>query len=420
MTARTLTIGLTSVIALTGCVGYQDAIPGTTVLPNVSSQTGSMQSSVSSSAAQTSSAAAASDVPGASSAPAAIPPEGTNTTGLPLTLPPGFSIETFAKDLPGARVIVKDGMGNYWVSQPEQGTVTMLELRGEAVMRQNAVFRNLNKPHGLAVDPERGMTLYIAEEHRVVRAYLYSDGPMETVAELPRGGRHTTRTLQFGRDGRLYVSIGSTCDTCVEVNEEHGSIISMNTDGSDRKIFAMGLRNAVFFTRHPSTQAFWATEMGRDFQGDDIPPEEVNILKDDAHYGWPYCYGDRVRDRTFQLYEDFDCSATEPPHATLPAHIAPLGLAFIPSSWPAEYRDDLLVAEHGSWNSSNKVGYKVVRIPLGADGTVAGPAVDFLGGFLQSGDRVVGRPVDVFFDGADLLITDDKSGSVYRVRPPAS
>ncbi len=396
--------GIVMALLLAGCAGYDGTTPDTTAPP---------ASSDASSAAVSSDPSPA----GPSSEPAVT--DGTNTTGLPLTVPQGFSVEILARGLSGVRAIIKDGMGNFWVSQPGQGTVAVLEMRGDAVTRANPVFRNLNKPHGLAV-ADNGMTLYIAEETRIIKARLYSDANVETIATLPAGGRHTTRALGFGPDGRLSVSIGSTCDACVEKNEEHGTIISMNTDGSDRKIIARGLRNAVFFTKHSGTGDLWATEMGRDFKGDDIPPEEVNIIRDGAHYGWPYCYGDRVRDQSFQLYEDFDCSATVAPHATLPAHIAPLGLAFIPDSWPAEYRGDLLVAEHGSWDSSVKVGYKVVRIPLTANGAAEGPAQDFLSGFLQPGQRVIGRPVDMVFDDERLLITDDQTGSVYRISPPGA
>jgi glucose/arabinose dehydrogenase len=350
----------------------------------------------------------------ASNTTASQPSAAQNTTGLPLSIPDGFSMEILARDLAGARDIAKDGFGNYWVSQPSQGRVTQLEMQDGKLVRQNAIFRDMRGPHGLAINPANGTELYIAEEHRIIRAHLYSDAPIEEVAKLPGTGRHSTRSLEIGSDGRLYVSIGSTCDVCVEDNEEHGSIISMKLDGTDRKIFARGLRNSVFMTKHPSTQEIWATDMGRDRLGDHLPPEEVNIIKE-AHYGWPFCYGDRVRDQSFQPANNFDCAITESPRATLPAHIAPLGLAFIPSSWPADMRGDLLVAAHGSWNSSVPVGYKIFRIPFSADGRQEGPGVDFISGW-HTGSSVLGRPVDVMFDGGDLLVTDDKAGVVYRVQ----
>ncbi len=189
----------------------------------------------------------------------------------------------------------------------------------------------------------------------------------------------------------------------------------MKKDGSDRKIVAKGLRNSVFFTWKGNE--LWATDMGRDQLGDHLPPEEVNIVKQGAHYGWPFCHSDKVRDTSFQPTTQFDCSTTEAPKLTLPAHIAPLGIAFAPAGWPSEYRDDLFVAEHGSWNSTSKVGYKIVRIPLSANGTPEGEPQDFLTGFLQSNGKVIGRPVDLVVDGNSLLITDDNAGKVYRLRP---
>jgi glucose/arabinose dehydrogenase len=343
--------------------------------------------------------------------------ESSNTTGLPLNVPAGFSIETLAKNIPGARVIVKDGFGNYWVSQTEQGTITQLEMKDGKVVSQNAIFRNLNRPHGLAIDPSgEGFTLYIAESDKISRVQLYSDGPMEKIADMPGIGRHYTRTVGFGTDGKLYVSIGSTCDVCMEKDERNGSIMRMNPDGSDIEFVAKGLRNSVFFTWKPGTDELWATDMGRDMLGDELPPEDVNVIEMGKHYGWPYCYGDRVRDTAFQAKDIFDCSATEPPRATLPAHSAPLGLAFIPSSWPAEYRGDLLVAAHGSWNRSVKIGYEVERISLTSSGNPESGVQKFLDGWLQNGS-VLGRPVDLMFDGDALLLTDDKTGSVYRMRP---
>jgi glucose/arabinose dehydrogenase len=337
---------------------------------------------------------------------------------MPLIIPDGFNIETFATGVPGARVIVQDGMGNFWVSRTSAGIVSQLEMGDDGKVKAvHDVFRGLNNPHGLAVDPERGMTLYIAEENKISRAYLYSDGPIETVAALPAAGRHYTRTLGFGPDGKLYVSIGSTCDVCVEKDPEIAAIISMNADGSDRQIVARGLRNSVFFDWNYVTGDLYATDMGRDQLGDDLPPEEVNIIRQGNHYGWPFCYGDRVRDISFQRSTEFDCSETVAPHLTMPAHIAPLGLTFIPEEgWPEEYWYDLLVAQHGSWNSTSKVGYKVVRLPLDAQGNSEGPAVDFVSGWL-SGNTVYGRPVDVMaVPGGTLYITDDKAGVVYGVR----
>lgn len=341
-----------------------------------------------------------------------VPPAqaGQNATDVPFAVPAGYRIETLTDDLPGARVIVRDGFGNYWVSQPSRGTVSQIEMSGSTVVRVNAVLRGLDGPHGLAIDPESGgMTLYVAEERAISRVHLYSDAPVEHVADLPATGQHRTRTLGFGPDGRLYVSAGSTCNVCDERDERIAAIFSMNKDGGDQRVVARGLRNAVFFTWHENGRMY-ATEMGRDLLGDRLPPEEVNVIEEGAHYGWPYCYADRVRDQSFRPEASFDCGTTVAPLVQLPAHIAPLGLAFLPGG-------DLLVAEHGSWNSSVKVGYKIVRIPMDAQGRPNGEPVDFLTGFLD-GNTVHGRPVDVFAeDDGDIFITDDRKGAVYRMRP---
>ena len=197
------------------------------------------------------------------------------------------------------------------------------------------------------------------------------------------------------------------------------------------KIFASGLRNSVFFTWHPKTKKLWATDMGRDFLGDNLPPEEINIVEEGKHYGWPYCYGHQVYDIDFDTskkVEEF-CKTTEPSHIEYQAHSAPLGLAFIPTNvvnpfatanklttsvWPEEYADDLLVAYHGSWNRTEPTGYKIVRMKLDAKGSYEG-AEDFITGWLR--DREVsGRPVDLLFDAdGTLYISDDKAGVIYRV-----
>jgi glucose/arabinose dehydrogenase len=167
----------------------------------------------------------------------------------------------------------------------------------------------------------------------------------------------------------------------------------------------------------------WATEMGRDFLGDELPPDEINIVREDKNYGWPLCYGKRVLDLDFvdeSQAKGVTCANTEPSHIDLPAHVAPLGLAFIPanSNWPEEYWGDLLVAYHGSWNRSTPIGYKVARLKLDESGAYKG-AEDFITGWLTS-EGALGRPVDLKFDAkGNLYISDDKAGVVYRVTPPA-
>ncbi len=358
-------------------------------------------------------------------APAVLPPprdiaEAIKETGMPLTLPAGFSISVFAKDLPGARVMAFDEFGNLWVSQTSEGVVSMLELQGGQVIRQQAVFRDLQRPHGLAFNPQSPGELYIAEEDKVSRVTLYSENSSpHQIAALPRGGGHFTRTIGFGPDGRLYISVGSSCNVCREADPRRATVFSMAPDGNDVREFASGLRNAVFFTWDAGGR-MWATEMGRDLLGDDVPPDEINVLETGRNYGWPLCFGKNVHDDDFDdsVYKQNPCDnrLAAPSSIDVPAHSAPLGLAFVPDGgWPAGYQGNLLVAYHGSWNRSVPTGYKVVRYRLDANGNYLG-VEDFITGWLTEDGRALGRPVDIVFgpDGAAYL-SDDKAGVVYRV-----
>lgn len=347
-----------------------------------------------------------------------ILPTSRNTTGLPLKLPEGFSISYAAKDLSGVRVIKQDTLGNIWASRPGAGAVTMIEMKDGEAIRQSDIFRGLRKPHGLAFDPEFPTMLYVSEEHQISRVPTYGEGGLEKIASLPTGGRHTNWTLGFGPDKRLYVSLGSSCNVCNEKDSRRGTIQSMNRDGSDFKEVAKGLRNAPFFTWDPRTNKIWATEMGRDLLGDDIPPDEINIIQAGKDYGWPTCYGKNINDRDFDknVYIQDPCTGKIPPQIELPAHSAPLGLVFVPDSpsWPKEYRGNLLVAFHGSWNRSVPTGYKIIRIVLdGKDNVVK--TEDFISGWLTPKGEALGRPVDLIAtDKGELYISDDKAGVVYR------
>lgn len=343
-----------------------------------------------------------------------------NQTQMPLKLPEGFRIEIFAKDLPGARVIAQDGMGNFWVSKTSEGTVALLEMKHGKIISQNDVFRGLRKPHGLALDPQNGTMLYIAEEHRVSRVGLYSEDSLHKIADLPtEGGGHFTRTIEFGPDDRLYVSIGSSCNVCREDDPRRAAIYSMKKDGSDFKQFARGLRNTVFFTWSDVDGRMWGTDMGRDSLGDDIPPEEINVLEAGKNYGWPICYGRNIHDSNFDknVYIRNPCMEPfeTPPVVEMQAHSAPLGLGFIPEEgWPEEYWYDLIVAFHGSWNRSTPTGYKLVRVKLDAKGNYEG-IEDFVTGWLQ-GNTALGRPVDVKIqDGGVMYVSDDKAGVIYKI-----
>ena len=199
---------------------------------------------------------------------------------------------------------------------------------------------------------------------------------------------------------------------CKESDARRAAISEYNSDGSGFRVFAEGLRNAVGFVFHPQSGTIWTTENGRDHLGDDLPPDEINIIEDGGHYGWPYCYGKNITDPEFG--DSNRCTTAQPSLHDIQAHSAPLGLRFIQSAqFPEKWQGDLLVAYHGSWNRSVPTGYKVVRLDVEGDKIVG--EEDFISGWLQ-GRTVHGRPVDFVFDSnGALYISDDKAGIIYRV-----
>jgi len=347
-----------------------------------------------------------------------------NTTGMPLKLREGITISIFAKDLPGARVLLFDTLGNLWVSQTREGIISLITIENGKVMNSNPVFKNLKNPHGLALDPDDPFMLYIAEEDKISRFKIYSEGKFKKIADLPCCGGHFTRTIGFGPDKRLYVSIGSSCNVCDEKNPQRATIISMKKDGTDIKEFARGLRNSVFFTWHPETNKMWATDMGRDLIGDDIPPDEINIVLEGKDYGWPLCYGKNILDTNFHnddhthIINDCDDSIKMKSHIDIQAHSAPLGLSFIKNGWPTEFQDNLLVAFHGSWNRTVPTGYKIVRYNLPkckAENLPPEKCVEaFIDGWLTN-DGALGRPVDIISHKNNVFVSDDKAGVIYKI-----
>jgi glucose/arabinose dehydrogenase len=336
-----------------------------------------------------------------------------------LNLPPGFTVNVFSEGLDGPRLMAFGPSGTLYVTLTREGRVAALvDGNGNGEAEKTVVAASgLDRPHGIAF--YRGH-VYIAETGRVLRfghdkkTLKFRD--MEVVVpRLPaRGGGHFTRTVAFGPDGKLYVSVGSSCNACVEGEKERAAVLRFNPDGSGKEIFAEGLRNPVGLVFHPATGEIFGTENGRDWLGDDLPPDEINVIKKGGHYGWPYCYGDGIHDPEFDK-EDF-CARTEPPVAEIQAHSAPLGLVFsIKLKFPPRYRGGLFVALHGSWNRTVPTGYKIIHIPF-KDGRPAGGQEDFVTGWLRADGTKWGRPVDVVFDGkGDMFISDDYAGAVYRV-----
>jgi glucose/arabinose dehydrogenase len=331
--------------------------------------------------------------------------------GNALVVRRGFGVGVFAERLDGVRLMAVGPDGAVYASLSRAGRVVRLaDANGDGVAEAPSdVASDLSAPHGLAF---RGDTLYVAEEHRVIRL-LPPQGRVEVVVDgIPAGGNHTSRTILI-RNDRLYVSIGSSCNLCDERDARRAAIVRYNLDGSGQTLFATGLRNSVGLALHPETGELWATNNDRDRLGDDRPPDRVNIVREGGWYGWPVCYLPGMPNPEYEA-RAARCADAIGPAVTFPAHSAPLGLAFYTGTqFPQEFRGDLFVALHGSWDRSFPTGYKVVRVPM-RDGAPGQPE-DFVTGW-QIGRRWWGRPVDVLVapDGA-LLISDDAGGKIFRV-----
>ncbi|MCZ7357212.1 MAG: PQQ-dependent sugar dehydrogenase [Candidatus Methanoperedens sp.] len=340
-----------------------------------------------------------------------------------ISLPQGFRIDVYAGDLggspvsyPGPRMmLLKDNV--LFVTITNQGRIVALPDRNNDKKADGVItfIDKLNNPHG--IDYFDGW-FYIAEENRVIR--VKSNGSvadMNTlevlIDNLPTGG-HFTRTIKI-HNNSLFLSIGSSCNVCIEQDERRATITRCNLDGSGCNVFAKGLRNAVGFVFHPVTGKLYATDNGRDWLGDDLPPDEINLIEEGKNYGWPICYGNNIHDADFDKNTYIRNPCMEPFEmpglVDLQAHSAPLGLAFYyGDSFPEEYRGNLFVAYHGSWNRKEPTGYKIVSINM-----TSFSVKDFATGWLQ-GRIVLGRPVDVVVaEDGSLFVSDDNAGKIYRI-----
>ena len=344
---------------------------------------------------------------------------------LRLHLPAGFQVNVFAGGITDARVIAIAPDGTIYVSQPDLNQVTALWDRTKSghATAHRVVATGLSHVHGLTVHEGK---LYMACPTRLYVAEILPDDTLGTprvlIDNLPAGGRHPNRTVAFGPDGMLYLSIGSSCNACPENNAEYATILQMKPDGSERHVFVRGLRNTMGFDWHPVTHAMWGMDQGTDYLGADAPPEELNHLIAGRHYGWPWCYGNRqvieiTPGHPPGMTKAQFCATSEPMVLGYQAHSSPIQLHFYTGDqFPAAYRNDAFVTFHGSWNRRPAVGYKVVRIHFNAAGDPTG-FEDFLTGFLiDNGNAQFGRPAGLamMHDGS-LLIGDDSNGVIYRV-----
>ena len=342
------------------------------------------------------------------------------TPGSRIQAADGARVTLFAGDLANPRFLRFTPTGDLLVSLPRSGQIVLLEADADGDAQSDGrveLLSGLNRPHGL--DLYDGW-LYVAETDAVGRirfdpASRRTRGSFERVVTgLPGGGNHWTRSLRFGPEGRMYLSIGSSCNACEESDPRRATLMRFRPDGSGEEIYATGLRNAVGFDWRPGTGELFATDNGRDLLGDDTPPCELNRVVAGGFYGWPYAHGDNQPDPDLGAGQTAAIRDALAPAHSFRAHNAPLGIAFVRGeSAPAHLRGAALVALHGSWNRTRKDGYKVVSLHPHPDGSFE--ERDFLVGFLEDED-VIGRPVDVAEgpDGA-FYVSDDYAGAIYRV-----
>jgi len=336
-----------------------------------------------------------------------------------IRVPQGFSIELYSDEVPGARSLTWGEKGTLFVGTREKGLVYALidrdgDYRAEKVI---TVAQGLKMPNGVAF---RGGALYIAEVNRVIRLdgieSRLENPPAPVVVNdtFPRETHHGWKFIRFGPDGLLYVPVGAPCNACDESDPRFASIMRMKPDGSALEIFARGVRNTVGFDWRPETRELWFTDNGRDWLGENIPPDELNRASGQGmHFGFPYLHGGGILDPVFGKGHSRD--EFTPPERELGPHVAALGMRFYTGGmFPPIYRNQIFIAEHGSWNRMNPIGYRIALVRLEKNRPVSYEG--FAEGWLRDG-KAWGRPVDIEVapDGS-LLVSYDHAGAVYRIR----
>ena len=334
-----------------------------------------------------------------------------------IELPEGFYIRVYAKGVPGARSLSLGSSGTLFVGTRSSGRVYALrdEDGDHKAERIIILASGLNRPNGVAF---KDGALYVAEVSRILRyrnieAHLDNPPQPEVVNDaFPTDRSHGWKFIRFGPDDLLYVPVGAPCNICASP-DPYASIGRLDPSTGDFEVVSRGVRNSVGFDWHPETGEMWFTENGRDWMGDDLPPDELNrVTADGQHFGYPYCHGTDIADPEFGAQRG--CGEFVAPVQELGPHVAALGMRFYTGNmFPAEYRNQIFIAEHGSWNRSRKIGYRLTLVRLGTDGEVS--YAPFAAGWLQ-GESNWGRPVDVLVmpDGS-LLVSDDQAGLIYRI-----
>lgn len=350
-----------------------------------------------------------------------LPMDSTDLALLELDLPEGFEIKVFARGVDGARSMAMGDNGTLFVGTRNENTVYAIQdTDGDYNAEKIMVLDTMAVPNGVAM---RNGDLYVAQVDRLWKYPAIEDNlgdnPKKELIydDYPDAFHHGWKYIAFGPDDKLYAPVGAPCNICdsTVVDERFATITRMDPDGSNREIVARGVRNSVGFTWHPDSGNLWFTDNGRDMMGDDIPPCELNrVTEVGQHFGYPFCHGGTVKDPEFG--DQRPCSDFAEPALQLGAHVAPLGIKFYTGKmFPNTYNGKAFVAEHGSWNRSEKAGYRVMMATI-----EEGQVVDyepFIEGWLDDAtQKVTGRPVDILWlkDGS-MLVSDDYGDAIYRV-----
>jgi glucose/arabinose dehydrogenase len=335
-----------------------------------------------------------------------------------INLPPDFDISIYAHNLPGARSMTQADDGIIFIGTRNQGVVyALLDRDGDNIVEQKlTVLRGLNNPNGVAYISGN---LYVAEISRITRyshiiQNLNNPGnPEIAYSALPKDTHHGWKYLAYGPDGYLYFPVGAPCNVCESANPLYASLLRIKPDGTGMEIYARGIRNTVGFDWHPLTGELWFTDNGRDWLGDNKPPDELNHAPvKGLNFGFPYFHGSNISDP--ELGGDKKQEDYQTPAMDLGPHVAALGMKFYTGSmFPQEYSNNILIAEHGSWNRSVPIGYRITLVRLNGNNALSYEV--FASGWLVNG-QAWGRPVDllVLKDGS-LLVSDDKAGIIYRI-----
>ena len=339
-----------------------------------------------------------------------------------LTLPKGFKVNTFAEGIEEARSMAMGDKGTLFVGTRRQNKVyALIDSDGDYRADRTVVIDSTYEmPNGIAF---KDGSLYVAEVSRLLRYDNIEENldhppkPVVIYDDYPTEFHHGWKYIAFGPDNKLYVPVGAPCNICDSTisDQRFASITRMDPDGSNREIYAHGVRNTVGFTWHPETKDLWFTDNGRDLMGDDIPPCELNrVAEKGQHFGYPFCHGNSVVDPEFGHLRP--CNDFVAPVMALDAHVAPLGVKFYSGNmFPEKYKDYVFIAEHGSWNRSKKSGYRIMMVQL--QGNKAVSYEPFIEGWLnhETQERW-GRPVDILvLEDGSMLISDDYGDAIYRV-----